>query len=164
MDKIKFEVETKFKMAEIANLVGWRHKSRDSTSCNWNTWHYWQFFFYYYQHHCRVNSLCQITERLLFIRISTEPSKRLLDHHTFCHTHHWSHRLSIVVRLQPNRSAGRIYKYEFNRCYLYSCVQIIITCFIGGLARSNWIWFQTTLDFWIHCMNCDITWKLTIFQ
>ena len=27
--------------------------------------------------------------------------------------------------------------YEFNRCYLYLCVQIIITCFIGGLARSN---------------------------
>ena len=29
--EIKFEVETKFKMDAIANFVGWRHKSRDST-------------------------------------------------------------------------------------------------------------------------------------
>ena len=33
----------------------------------------------------------KITERLLFFRISTEPLKRLLDHHSFGHTHHWSH-------------------------------------------------------------------------
>ena len=39
-----------------------------------------------------VNSLCQITVRLLFFRISTEPPKQLLDHPFFGHTHHWSHR------------------------------------------------------------------------
>ena len=31
-------------------------------------------------------------------------------------------------------------------------------------ARSNWIWFQTTLDFRILCMNYNITSKITIFQ
>ena len=38
--------------------------------------------------------------------------------------------------------------YEFNRCFLYPCIQIIITCFIilRWVARSNWIRFQTTLD------------------
>ena len=89
--EIKFEVETKFKMATIANFVGWRHKSRDSTPCNWNTWGYW-LFCCYYRHGRHVNSLCKITERLLFFRISTEPPKHLLDHHIFGHTHHWSHR------------------------------------------------------------------------
>ena len=39
----------------------------------------------------RVNNLCQIMERLLFFRISTEPPKRLLDHSSFGHTHHWSY-------------------------------------------------------------------------
>ena len=43
-------------MAAIANFVGWRHKSRDSTPCNWNTWRYW-LFCCYYRHGRRVNSL-----------------------------------------------------------------------------------------------------------
>ena len=34
------------------------------------------------------NSLCQITERLLFIRVNTEPPKRLLDQYICGHTHH----------------------------------------------------------------------------
>ena len=87
--EIKFEVETKFKMAVLANFVGWRHKSRDSTPCNWTTWHYW-LFCCYYLHGRRVNSFFQITERLFFFRISTEPPKRLMNHHIFGHTHHWS--------------------------------------------------------------------------
>ena len=67
--------------------------SRHSTPCNWNTWRNWLFYCYYW-HGRRVNSLCQITERLLFFfffRIGSEPPKRLLDHHSFGHTHHWSH-------------------------------------------------------------------------
>ena len=63
-------------MAAIANSVGCRHKSRESAPCNWNTW----LFCCYFRHGRRVNSLCQITERLLFFRINTEPPKRLLDH------------------------------------------------------------------------------------
>ena len=45
----------------------------------------------YYRHGRRINSLSQITERLLLFRISTEPPKRLLNNHIFGHTHHWSH-------------------------------------------------------------------------
>ena len=83
-----------------------RHKSPDSTPCNWNTWRYWLFCCYNRQ--SRVNSLCRIMECLLFFRISTEPHKSLLDHHIFGYTHHWSHRQSIVVRLhaEPLQGSG----------------------------------------------------------
>ena len=68
-------------MAAIANIVGWRHKSRDSTPCNWNTLRY-LLFCCHFRHGRRVNTLCKITERLLFFRISTKPPRHLLDHHT----------------------------------------------------------------------------------
>ena len=87
MDRNKIWSGDKIQNGEITNFVGWRHKSRDSASCNWNTWRYW-LLCCYYRHGRRVNSLCQITERLLFFRISSEPSKHLLDHHIFSHTHH----------------------------------------------------------------------------
>ena len=45
-------------MAAIANFGGWRHKSRDSIPCNWNTWRCW-LFCCYHRHGRRVNSLCQ---------------------------------------------------------------------------------------------------------
>ena len=70
-------------------------KSRDSTPRNGKTWCYW-LFCCCYRHGRSVNSLCQITECLLFFRISTEPPKCLLDHHIFGHTHHWSHPYSSV--------------------------------------------------------------------
>ena len=72
-------------MAAVANFVGWRHKSRDSTPCNWNTWRFGLFCCYFRQGRC-VNSLCQITERSLFFRISTDQPKRLLDQYIFGHT------------------------------------------------------------------------------
>ena len=31
----------------VANFVGWRHKSRNSTPCNWNTWRFWLFCCYF---------------------------------------------------------------------------------------------------------------------
>ena len=88
--EIKFEAEIKFKMAAIVDVAGWRHKSRDSTPCDWNTWRY-RLFCCYFRHCRRINRTCQITECLLFFRISTEPAKRLLDQYIFGHTHHWSH-------------------------------------------------------------------------
>ena len=54
-----------------------------------------------------IYSLCQITERLLFFRISIEPPKRLFDHHSFGHTHHWSHGQSIVVLLHAESRFSR---------------------------------------------------------
>ena len=47
-------------MAALANFVGWRHKSRDSTPCLWNTWSF-GLFCCYFRHGRHVNSLCQIT-------------------------------------------------------------------------------------------------------
>ena len=79
-----------FKMEAIANFEGRHHKSPDSTPFNSNTWHYW-LFCCYYRHGRRVSSLCQITERLLFFRISTEPPKRLLEQYIA-----WS-RTSLVT-------------------------------------------------------------------
>ena len=53
-----------------------------------------------------VSIVCQITERLLYFRISIETPKRLLDHHNF-----WSHTslaTSVVYNsASPNRSAVR---------------------------------------------------------
>ena len=90
--EIKFEVDTKFKMDAIAHFAGWRHKSRDSNPCYWNTWRY-LLFCCYYLHGRRVSSICQITERLLFFRISTEPPKAFVGpSQYFGHIHHWSHR------------------------------------------------------------------------
>ena len=83
-------------MAAITNFVGWRHESRDSTPCNWNAWRSW-LFCCYCRHGRRVNSLCQITERLLIFMISTAPPKSLLDQYICGHTHHWSHSYSIAV-------------------------------------------------------------------
>ena len=62
----------------------------------------------------------------------------------------WSVQSIIAYQFlnrNPHPGSPLLLEYEFNRCSLYPCVQIIITCFIDGLARSNWIWFQTTLDF-----------------
>ena len=33
----------------------------------------------------------------------------------------------------------------------------------NNAVRSDWIWFQTTLNFWNHCLICDIISKSTIF-
>ena len=116
--EIKFEVETKFKMAAIVNLVGWRHKSRDSTPCNWNTWRYW-LFCCYFRHGRRINSAYQITECLLFFRISSGPPKRLLDQYIFGHTHHWSHSQSGGTVAVP---VGRTYNYYYYYYYYYYIV------------------------------------------
>ena len=78
--EIKFKVETKFKMAAIANFVGWRHKSSESSPCNWKTLRYCLFCCYNRRGRC-VNCLGQITDRLLFFSIKTEPPKRLLEHY-----------------------------------------------------------------------------------
>ena len=76
-------------MAAITNFVCWRNESRDSIPCNWNTWRY-LLICCYCRRGRRVNRFCQIKERLLFFRISTEPPKHLLDQYICGHTHHWS--------------------------------------------------------------------------
>ena len=48
-----------------------------------------------------VSIVCQITERLLYFRISIETPKRLLDHHNF-----WSHTSLITSVVYSSASPG----------------------------------------------------------
>ena len=128
-------------MAAIVFFMSWRHKSRDSTPCNWNTWRYC-LFCCYYRHGRRVSSLCQITERLLFFRRSTEPLKRLLNHHIYGHTHHWSHRRSIVVRLhaEPLHGSGNCFVVPVGRTYNWNVdtrIYIIIENRDACISNTN---------------------------
>ena len=68
MDRNKIRSGDKIQNGGDHKFVGWRHESRDSTPCNWNNWRY-LLFCCYCRHGRRVNSLCQITGRLLFFRI-----------------------------------------------------------------------------------------------
>ena len=91
-------------MAAIANFVGWRHQSRDSPP--WNNWRYW-LFCCYYRHGRRVNSLCQISERLLFF---TQAFVGPL--------HFWSHT-SLVTRLVYSSASARRTAPRFGKCTYY---------------------------------------------
>ena len=93
------------------NFVGWRHKSVWFNLLEYLAllalFSFFFFFFCYNRHGRRVNSLCQIMEHLLFFRIINEPPKRLLDHHIFGHTHHWSHRPVVYSSASARRTAPR---------------------------------------------------------
>ena len=88
-------------MVAIANSVGWRHKSRDSSPCIWNTWRYW-LFCCYYRHGRRVNSLCQITERLLFFQDRHRATQAFVGP-----SHFWSHTSLATWVVYSSASARR---------------------------------------------------------
>ena len=125
-------METKFKMAAITNFVGWHHKSHDSIHCNWNTWYYWLLCCYYW-HGCHVNSLCQITERLLFFRISTEPPKRLLDHHIF-----WSHTSLVTSVVYSSASAHRTAPIAKDPRFLWALFNIALDKMLFFSIQKYW--------------------------
>ena len=83
MDRNKIRSGDKIQNGAITNFEGWHHESRDSTPCNWNTWHY-LLFYCYCRHSRRVNSLCQITERLLSPRFLEKASGILLSPPSVC--------------------------------------------------------------------------------
>ena len=68
-------------MAAIVNFVGWRHTSRDSTPCNWNTWRY--LLFAAIIGSAAVPTVSAKSRNAYCFSVSTEPPKRLLDHHIF---------------------------------------------------------------------------------
>ena len=98
--EIKFEVKTNFKMAAIANFVGWRHKSRDSTPCNCNTWRYW-LFCCYYRHSRHVKSLPNHGTLIVF------QDKHQTTQAFVGPSHFWSHTSLVTSVVYSSASACR---------------------------------------------------------